>query len=189
MRHNTKPISIILSIVPVLVVAILGIGTAWSDGKSSRHVPPALVSAIQKTYPDTKILDSDEVETEDCGEIKNAPGFLVADFNGDGIDDYAVVLRKTKSRNNLQYGQVRDYLVVTFFGKKDGTFQDLKLAEFEQAETTVWFITLINQKSLYDFERNEEVKLSNPALALIRCGGGSMRFYWDGKEFRNGGGT
>ena len=170
-------------------IAIEALSPCHASDLASLHLPNALRLKIEQSYPGTLVTERQFLDKE-CGERgRKQPGLVTADFNGDGITDYAVVLRRSTPRKDPKYGQVRDYLVVAFLGKKDGTFEDFKLAEFEQAETTVWFIALVNSKRLYDFEKNAEVELRSPALGVIRCGGGSARYYWEGNGFRNAGGT
>ena len=74
-------------------------GIAISENKTTvRVVPAALTAVIQKTYPGTKVLDKSDLDKESCGELRDDPGFLAIDFNGDGLTDYAVVLHTIKHK-------------------------------------------------------------------------------------------
>jgi hypothetical protein len=162
--------------------------SAYADETGKPKIPKSLSDAILKAYPNYSIIEKKFFDVKECdSDNQLGPGLIIADFNGDRITDYAIELRSSNPRNS-KYGQVWDISMTVFLGQSDGTFKDYKLSEFEQGETTVWGMIIINDE-LYDFEKNVWVKLSNPALELIRCGGGSSSFYWDGKKFRDAGGT
>jgi hypothetical protein len=49
--------------------------------------------AIQKAYPESKIVQTEDVDEESCGVPANTPGIVEADFNGDGKNYFMVLLR------------------------------------------------------------------------------------------------
>ena len=162
-----------------------------ADDAGTPQIPRALKSTIEKSYPGTRMIERNDLD-EECEKEKSGgkqPGLLVADFNGDQIPDYAVVLMYTKPRKHPEWGMIHDYRVVVFLGTSNQQFKPFKIWEYESTDKTLWFAMLYNQKMVHDLHTGEQIKLKNPAVRLVRCSGGFGIYYWQGNSFKVAGGT
>jgi hypothetical protein len=66
-----------------------------------------LLSAIHKLEPRATILLQEDIDKSDCG--KKRAGIVEADFNGDGLKDYAVLLRIGDIENTFYNYEGKDY--------------------------------------------------------------------------------
>jgi hypothetical protein len=67
---------------------------------ASADEPPAnaeiskpLLEAIRKIAPNATILQANEIDAKGCGLLPKSPALVRADFNGDGLEDAAVLLK------------------------------------------------------------------------------------------------
>jgi hypothetical protein len=163
--------------------------TSGTNEGVTSPIPKELRTTIEKLYPGTTIVERKDLDGE-CGEYGGKqPGLVAADFNGDRIPDYAVVLKYAKPRKHPEYGMVHDYKVVVFVGTPEQQFKTFVIWEYESTDRTLWFAMLFNEKVLHDLHTGEQIKLQNPAVRLIRCGGGYGTYYWQGSGFKVAGGT
>jgi hypothetical protein len=160
-----------------------------ANDASAPRIPKTIQNIIAKSYPDSTIVEHKDLDGE-CGEYGGKqPGLVIADFNGDRMPDYAVVLKHTKPRKHPEYGMLHDYKVVVFVSAPNQQFKAFVIWEYESSDKTVWFATLYKEHVLHDLQTAETIKLKNPAVSLTRCGGGFATYYWHGDRFKAAGGT
>lgn len=70
--------------------ALLDVNSSLADQPSQGN---ELTAAIQKAYPQSKIVQAKDFDEVSCGVPPNPPGIVEADFNGDGQKDFMVLLR------------------------------------------------------------------------------------------------
>ena len=56
-------------------------------------MPAALADAITRLHPAARVVRADEILEERCGAGQRREQAFRADFNGDGRQDYAAILR------------------------------------------------------------------------------------------------
>src|SRR5690349_13410677 len=80
-------------------------GGAWGTEPSvGAEVSKPLLAAIEKISPNTTILQASEVDAKGCAPTPKSPTLVRADFNGDGLEDAAVLL-KTSVSNEITIWQ------------------------------------------------------------------------------------
>ena len=130
---------------------------------------------IKKYYPNTKLVKKmDDGLVESCGADLDHPGYIKADFNGDGKYDYALLLSKKDS----------NILVVFFMGK-----HDKYVPVFIEKEAAGDSIKLIKKGESIDAEEEligeqagNHVVLKHHGIEAIFCEKSSIAFYWDEKK-------
>jgi hypothetical protein len=178
-----------LAVMLALLLAPLQVRSA--EVSTASNIPKVLKSAIDQYYPGTTIIDRQDL-SEECRLEKvdvKFPGLVSADFNGDRIPDYSVVLKHMKPRRHPSWGTIHDYRVVAFLGTPNGQFKAFPLWEYESDDKSAWYMIEHRQKALADSATGMTIPLKFPAIGLIRCGGGSAGYYWNGNGFSLAGGT
>jgi hypothetical protein len=135
-------------------------------------------------HPDASIISLEDLNASSRAKFlglgsKGAPGLAIADFNGDGVTDYAALLRFPQ-RRGMGLGE---WLVV-FMGTRDGSFNLRLLEKYDGFHDDV-YITI---------QRPGEVKLSNtstriaklttPGITRMHPDRRQTLFYWQKSRFQ-----
>lgn len=185
--------------------------TAPVDGKKKADVDRDGLVAIEKDYPGaviTKYLDA-----ESCFYVKkDHPGWVAADFNGDGLSDHAVLLEvQSKKEAHPTYGKGFDFNLVVVWQVKAGVYQtelvsriwenytltgppDFSPPTLKERMTTRVFIEKQPSGKIQDRGDIPEsgavgdgtVVMQNPGIRFEICEKSSRVFYWDKKANRFG---
>lgn len=174
----------------IIAIAILGIAFFLSSGDASgkeKIVTPTkeLLAAIQKTYPDSSITKHNKFQDEECGKNFAAahPGIISADFNGDKVLDYAVLLIKNKPIPQEKGEPFYEFIIAAFLGQPNKQFKAIEFWKFVHPIDTPWMLLLHDEKTVLDYKTGNEIKIKYPAIRPTRCGGGHCTIYWNGKDF------
>lgn len=128
---------------------------------------------IKSICKECRLISIDEIDKtmlkwykENRSEIKE-PGMVKADFNGDGIDDYCLLVKNPKKIDSNYY----NLYTVVFLSKKD-VFRRIFIEKVEIGEEIYWFIEkLIGKKWGIEFK--------NPAVIFAPFEKDSYILYWD----------
>ena len=135
----------------------------------------------QHVHPNATIVSVENLNAETREKFLNAdeeavPGFVVADFNGDGVADYAALLRFPKKAG---FGE---WLVV-FIGAPAGGFQLRLLEKYDGFRDDV-YITMEPPGEVNASSSLRTVKLRAPAIARIHPERPPTIFYWEKGRFQ-----
>jgi hypothetical protein len=129
---------------------------------------------IEKYYPNTKLVEkTNDYLIENCGSDLDHPGYIKADFNGDGKYDYALLL-SNKGINVLVVFMEKDDEYVPVFIEKEAAgdiIESIKKGERIDAG-----------EELLGEQAGNHVVLKHPGIEAIFCGKSSIDFYWDEKK-------
>lgn len=169
------------------VLGLLAIGLTTGPGSSSGDtldsfaIPPALRGAVTRLHPGAEIVSKRQVYVG-CAPLRDQ--IFSGDFNGDGLVDYAVLLRIGRSAGQREKGQDTSQLwLVAFMAKPDGSFRAITLERVtlgipSPISIAVQVPGLV--KHWEDPARN--VTLSRDGIARFYCGKSSSVFYWSEKN-------
>lgn len=127
-------------------------------------------------------MGAEDMDKNECDMIKGSNGLLRADFNGDGVDDFAVLLR-SKNSHRRENGDLYRYQVVAFISGKDKKHEPKVLTENEDFYPPITFITIRKPGKIREFETGKTTAIKNPAIDLTYCGKSSVTYLWKGKKF------
>ena len=105
-----------------------------------------------------------------------SPGFIAADFNGDGVADYAALLTFPQKKTSGEW-------LVVFMGSKDGGFQLRLLEKYNGVHDDI-YITMEPSGEVKPFNSVRKVKLRAPGIARIRPDRRPTLFYWQKGRFQ-----
>ena len=173
-----------------------------SDTSSSRPVPksldamsqeaiavlqtamknPKLQAAMrQHVHPNATIVSLENLnrvsQEKFLGSVDEAsPGFVAADFNGDGVPDYAALLTFPQKNTSGEW-------LVVFMGNKDGGFQLRLLEKYNGVHDDI-YITMEPPGEVKPFHSARSVKLRAPGIARIHPDRRPTLFYWQKGRFQ-----
>jgi hypothetical protein len=129
----------------------------------------------QHVHPNATIVSLENLNTGSRERFLNAvddnsPGFIVADFNGDGVADYAALLRFPKKASLGEW-------LVAFMGRKDGGFQLRLLEKYDGFHDDV-YITIEPPGEVKPSNSSRPVKLQASGIARIQPDSPATVFYW-----------
>ncbi len=145
-------------------------------------VPPAVKGAIARAHPGAGVLLRRNLSKLCVGVPREAGGVLRSDFDGDGNDDYAVLVNLGHSKEKGESGEVLyDVALLAFMADKDGRYRMDELDRFEGFSLAFW-LREEPEGEIRDEERRETIAIANPSIYVDYCGGGAVH-YWQGGKF------
>ena len=146
-------------------------------------MPAALAEAISRLHPAAQVVRADEILEERCGAVHRREQIFRADFNGDGRQDYAVLLRvgepagkpEEKLRTAPLWG-------VVFLAKRDGRYRPFILFKDDDAMIPSRRALWIEPPGPVRHGAHPErvLTLKRPAVGSMLCEGTAKVFYWVG---------
>src|SRR5438105_417440 len=143
---------------------------------------PRLQAAMrQHVHPNASIISLENLNRLSREKFLGAgdeasPGFVTADFNGDGVTDYAALLTFPQKKSTGEW-------LVVFMGSKDGGFQ-LRLLEKYNGFHDDIYITMEPSGEVKPFNSARKVKLQAPGIARIHPDRRPTLFYWQKGRFQ-----
>ena len=165
----------------LLGVALLPVA---SPAVAETRLPPTLIKQIAKDYPRARVLRRGSLSSL-CVDVPDvAAGAIRTDFDGDGNDDFAVLLNLGRSKEKAEPGEtLYDIALVAYMAKKGGGFAASELDRFEGFALAFW-LREQPEGEVRDLQSGEAVTLRNPGVYVDYCGGGAVH-YWQGGKFRD----
>lgn len=126
-----------------------------------------------KLHPKTELLKSEDMDVFSCGEVVS-PGFIKADLNNDGIEDYALLLKSDVEDYNFK-GYIYDSLplwIVILLGTASEEFRVV----YDES-------ILTSPPSGVGIEKSNISNLiSEEGIMLYFCERSATVLHWDGEE-------
>ena len=165
-------------------LVLLGPTIASSQTSAIGSLPAELTAAIKRLHAGAVVITAAEVDVDRCGAEHRRDQIFRADFDGDGRQDYATLLRigePQASRTVQLWG-------VVFLAKRDGRYRPFVL--FQDADAmfpsrqVLWAQPPGFVKHGAHAERVLTLKL--PAVGWTLCESTAKVFYWTsrGQTFR-----
>ncbi len=143
---------------------------------------PKLQAAMrQHVHPNATIVSLENLnrvsQEKFLGAVDDAsPGFVAADFNGDGVLDYAALLTFPQKNTSGEW-------LVVFMGNKEGGFQLRLLEKYNGVHDDI-YITMEPPGEVKPFQSARRVKLRAPGIARIHPDRRPTLFYWQKGRFQ-----
>jgi hypothetical protein len=134
------------------------------------------------------VLERKDVAPADCDPIPESPGLIRADFNGDGLDDYAALLKIGGSeQRRLWEGKTWTLIevwFVVFLGQREEGFRSIVLEKLEQYIPVMVVLDLqkpglVREYAEIEYEKRKIIQLKRMSISRLRCGRSEAIFYWD----------
>lgn len=167
-----------LSLILVFCLAMVIVRPALAESA----LPSVVKSMLAKSYPPGRVLLRRNLGKLCVGVPEKAGGVLQSDFNGDGDDDYAVLVNLGRSKEKGEPGEILyDVALVAFMAETEGRYRMIELDRYEGYSLAFW-LREEPEGDVRDEERRETVTITNPGIYVDYCGGGAVH-YWKGGKF------
>lgn len=180
---NARIACVLVVLVGVLIPSVL-----FAQSKDA-PVPESLAGAINKASPDATIVDAKEVDATSCRPVGDSPGLVRADFNGDGRQDYAVLL-KTKVSNEETIWQGKTlreawFALMLFLDDGHGGFRARILHRYADFVPTAVVINLQPAGTVRNRETHQTVRVPHAAVTLTFCEKSATTYYLAGNKIQS----
>lgn len=172
-----------------LVAVVCGGLLAHAAAQVGRTTPvPRTLKEQLSKYPGMRLLEPQDISAADCDTTAVPhPGWISADFTGNGRIDFAVLLVSSKSSGHTifdgrTYSQ-HEFSLKVFLSKPDGTFDAVSLKQFSDNVPTIKGLKLQPRGQVFDLDSSKGVRLRDPAVTFYSCGQFENVFYWSGSHF------
>lgn len=136
-------------------------------------IPETLSAAIQKAASGAALVTAHEVDATACAPVGQAPGLVRGDFNGDGRDDYAALLKtKETGKETIWEGKkLREarFSFALFLDDGSGGYKPRVIRRYTDFIPTAVVLDLQPAGNVRHRETHKNVKLSNPGVTLSFC--------------------
>jgi len=173
----------------VFAVGLLAPPVASPQTSPATSLPLELAAAIKRLHAAAVVVTADEVYVDRCGAEHRRDQILRADFDGDGRQDYAVLLRiGDPTGDPAQALRTVPLWGVVFLAKRDGRYRPFVV--FQEADAmfpsrqVLWVQPPGRVKHGAHPERVLTLKL--PGVGSMLCESTARVFYWTsrGQIFR-----
>ena len=186
-NHVAGPVTIGLLLFTCVVCPLFTPASASAEQRASQEtISDQLRMAIQERYPQAKVVEVDDLNKDECEIPKSPPGFVEADFNGDGLTDYGVLLKASLKEEKEWQGKklkVMEIKFVVFLKEKSGSLRSIIIDSSDQVHPLLVFIQLQPPGVIREIPTlgDRVFQLKNPGILRYFCGKSSAVFYWDRK--------
>lgn len=143
-------------------------------------IPEALVAAMKKVVPGASLVAPRDVDEAACAPIGQTPGFLHADFDGDGRKDYAALLKKETGKEKTWEGRtLREarFSFVLFMDDGRGGYKPRVIRRYLDFIPTAVVLELQPAGNVRHRETRKNVNLPNPGVTLSFCEKSATTYY------------
>jgi hypothetical protein len=164
-----------------LVALVASALAAGAEGPAP--VPAPLADAIQRLHPGARVVSADEILEERCGAGQRREQLFRADFNGDGRQDYAALLRigepEGKPGEALRTAPLWG---VVFLANRDGRYRPFILFKDGDAMFPSRRVLWVQASGPVRHGAHPErvLTLKHPAVGSMLCESTAKVFYWVG---------
>jgi hypothetical protein len=142
---------------------------------------PAMKAAIQRIAPHATPLTKAEIASGCGDDIPSDPGLIVADFNGDGRPDVAVLVTTGEPGKIFTWeGESRRLVNFAFAIMVDdgkGSFAIKLLQRFDEDLPLGEYIDILAPGQFTDRETGKDVTIRNPSIDFENCEKSDAMYY------------
>lgn len=169
----------------------LAIAVPAAGGDTDEALPPDVLRAIATLAPTTVPVGRVDVSAEDCAlDRPDHPARVRGDFDGDGLEDWALHLRSPRPTGTRVAGghtwTMYAHRFVVLRGLPNGAFEPVTITLGEQALPFALMLERQPSGLVKEVDGGEDrrVQLRHPGIIEIYCGKAASTYYWDPRTRR-----
>jgi len=174
-----------------LAAAVLAIALCSPAAGGDEALPSAVLRAIAALPPTTVPVDRLDLSGEDCAlDRPDHPARVRGDFDGDGLEDWALHLRSVRPTGTRVSGgrtwTMYAHRFVVLRGRPDGAFEPVTITLGEQPLPFALMLERQPPGLVKEVDGGEDrrVRLRHPGIIEIYCGEAASTYYWDSRTRR-----
>ena len=138
------------------------------------EISPSLRTTIERLWPAARVLEANEIDMRECESVPKTPGLVIADFNGDGLEDAAMILKTHVAKKSwVSEGQTyrnAKLLFAIFLNDGKGGYLVPTKDRYDNLIPAMMFIDVIPPRNVRDINSGKDVSLQAPGVMLTFCG-------------------
>ena len=160
------------SLVPTALIALL-LPVDLRAQQSDPPIPELLAAAIRKVAANAVLVAPEEVDTKACAPAGPTPSLVRGDFDGDGREDYAALLKlKETGKEAIWAGhklKEAKFSFVLFISDVNGGYKPRVVRSYTDFVPTAVVLDLQAPGAIRNRETRKYTNLSNPGVTLSFC--------------------
>jgi hypothetical protein len=174
-----------MTLIATLIVSLL----LACDAVQADRQPAELRRALERFHAGATIVASEDMDGTACAPLGESPGLVAADLNGDGRQDYGVLLRLkyTGKETRWQGTLLREaqFSFVIFIGQGDGEFRTRVVRRYTDDIPTSVTIGLREPGVIRHRITGKDIRLARPGIMMSFCEKSATIYYLDGDKLRS----
>jgi hypothetical protein len=159
-----------------------------SLGSEQAPLPNSLSEAIEHFAPGARVVSTKDVDGISCAPVRETPGVVRADFNGDGHEDYALLLTKETGKETPWQGSMLKearFSFAFFMRSADGKYQPrVVLRDVGFIPATI-VLSLQPAGKVRHRETHKNIELKYPGVMLSFCEKSATTYYFAERKIRS----
>lgn len=150
----------------------------------------AVAGLVAENYSEARILQPVDMDEFSCGPTEGHPGLVAGDFNGDGFEDYAVLMIVGGSEEGKQRRKRPDIVFTIFLAGSSGEFSSNEIARLEEwgEPPSITGIELRPPGQALEWaaappDERKVIELKHQSVLMYYCGKSAVIYYWNGGKF------
>jgi hypothetical protein len=172
----------------ITIIGVLSPAFA-AESSSNLALPEALASAISNISTNSSVVGAEDVDPSACRPVGEKPGLVQADFNGDGRDDYAVLLKtkETDKKTTWQGTELREaeFAFAFLLDDASGGYKQMIVRRYSDFVPTGVVLDLQAPGDVHDRETHKDIQIFNPSVILSFCEKSATAYFVTGGEIHS----
>jgi hypothetical protein len=161
----------------------LALGAGPAGAEEPAAMPPALTDAIKRLNPAARVVGADEIQEERCGAGQRREQLFRGDFNGDGRQDYVMLLKIGEPEGKPDEAlRTAPLWAVVFLANRDGRYRPFILFKDGDAMFPSRRALWVQAPGRVHHGAHPErvLTLMHPGVGSMLCESTAKVFYWVG---------
>jgi len=161
----------------------MALGAFAFSAEEPSALPPALADAIKRLDSGASVVRAEDILEERCGAAHRREQLFRADFNGDGRQDYAALLRIGEPEGKPGEAlRTAPLWAVVFLANRDGRYRPFILFKDGDATFPSRRVLWVQAPGRVHHGAHPErvLTLKHPAVGSMLCESTAKVFYWVG---------
>lgn len=171
-----------INLVHAFMTSALALFSSLANAEDTAiDLPKGIASAIDLFAHGSSIVREQEIDSMACNPVPRNPSFVHADFNADGHEDYAALLKIKETGRVVDWQgkklrEAKFALVLLLGDGKDG-FKPKIVSQFTSYIPTATTISILPSGKLRDRDSKKNIEMKTSGVALSFCEKSTTAYY------------
>ena len=146
-------------------------------------LPAALLTAIATLAPTTVPVERADLDADHCAAQAAHPARVRGDFDGDGREDWAMLLRSPSPVRTETFGgrrwPIHPVRFVVFFGGAGGRFEPHTISLGDESLPSITMLLSQPPGRIREWGQGQVIELRQPGIVQVHCDKAATTWFWD----------